>query len=123
MVPQGAAPQCRAVGSGQGSGVARRALERACKANDPAAASKALLAWAATEWPDSAPRSLGAVAARMEDGGGAVRELERGLYASEPVRWQGQALWGTLGRATARPGGTSDDRPPRRWLWAGPPLS
>ena len=61
--------------------------------DDAAAASRALLHWAAVRWPEQPPTSLEALAQRVGSGAAAVRELDQVLYA--PVRrpWQGRALW------------------------------
>jgi len=43
------------------------------------------------------PSSLGALAARLDQGGDAVRELDRALYAENgPRGWQGAPLWRQL---------------------------
>jgi hypothetical protein len=68
-----------------------RAIERACRANDPAAARQALTAWSAFRWPES---PAGAMETRL--GGVLGREiglLNRSLYASSAGAWQGAALW------------------------------
>ena len=58
------------------------------------AAIKALLQWAAARWPDAPPRSLGALAGRVDDETAKpVRELERVRYAPEKGEWTGQDLW------------------------------
>jgi hypothetical protein len=105
-----ARPTPAAVGYGtraQGSG-ARKALHRACEANDPRAAANALLDWARATWPDDAPRNLGSLSARLPGGGDQVRELERRLYAPETGTWDGASLWDAL-----RPGLASSGTPVR----------
>src|SRR5690606_38333697 len=47
------------------AGGASKRIRAACERNDPAAARSALLAWAAERFPESPPRSLGALAARL----------------------------------------------------------
>jgi hypothetical protein len=67
------------------------AVERACRANDPAAARRALAAWADHRWPGS-----GAEALERHCGGDFGREialLNRSLYAPGGADWQGTALW------------------------------
>jgi hypothetical protein len=83
------------------AGGALRAVRQACEDNDARAAARALLDWAAAEWPDNPPRNLGAVASRLEANAGAeVRRLDQSLYAPGGVVWDGAAL-GNAFRATA----------------------
>ncbi len=70
-----------------------RDLEQACMANDRDAATRALLNLGLIEWPDDAPRSLGALAARTEKGQAQIHALDRSLYAADSTDWQGAALW------------------------------
>jgi hypothetical protein len=77
-----------------GLGVARRQLQDACTRNDPAAAHRALLAWAQARWPDAgsgAWRELCAAcgpALRRE-----IEALDRALYGRQAQAWSGTALW------------------------------
>ena len=75
---------------------ARGALKRlrtACERNDAKAARTALLDWAAERFPGDAPRSLGALAARLPDeAAAAVLELDAVLYAPGGREWNGAAL-------------------------------
>jgi hypothetical protein len=74
-------------------GGALRTLRQACDDNDARAAAKALLDWAAAEWPDNPPRNLGSVASRLNnDAGAEVRRLDQSLYAPGGVTWDGAAL-------------------------------
>ena len=68
-------------------------LRQACRSADARAVRDGLLAWAATALPDP-PRSLGALAERMQDSGtrDAVLALERSLYGTQPVAWDSGAL-------------------------------
>lgn len=68
-------------------------LEQACRENDPQAAARALLQWAAANWPDDAPRNLGSLAQRLATGGQEIRELEQALYATGSQDWRGDLLW------------------------------
>ncbi len=70
-----------------------RDLEQACRANDRDAATRALLNLGHTYWPDDAPRSLGALAARIEKGQAQIHKLDRSLYAADNTDWQSAALW------------------------------
>jgi hypothetical protein len=73
---------------------ARKALQQACRAHDPAAARPALLAWAQAQWPQAAVLTL-AEAGRL--GGAALAEeieaLNRALYGEHRLAWQGDGLW------------------------------
>lgn len=79
----------------------RDAIYQACVDNDPAAAAKALLAWAQVAWSDAPPTNLAAVSARLLQRQGLaaaqsaeqVTQLERHLYASDADAWNGEALW------------------------------
>lgn len=74
----------------------RAALKKACEANDPHATAKALLEWAADEWPQQPPRNLGALAERLASGREEVRRLDQVLYSGAAGEWQGEALWDAL---------------------------
>ncbi len=71
----------------------RRALKNACTRADAQAAARALLDWAAATWPQQPPRSLGALAERVDRGADAIRELESTLYSAANNSWTGQPLW------------------------------
>lgn len=67
------------------------AVERACQADDPAAAKRALSAWASRRWPEA-----GADALVRHCGGPLGREVERlnrALYSSGGADWRGADLW------------------------------
>ncbi len=72
----------------------RAALERACAQGDAAAATAALLAWGASRWPESPPRSLGALAARSADTvfAAELALLDRALYAMQGDGWRSPGL-------------------------------
>ncbi|WP_207891819.1 BatD family protein [Thiogranum longum] len=74
----------------------RAALKAACEANNPHVAAKALLEWAALEWPEQPPRNLGALAQRLASGSEEVRRLDNILYGDGAEAWQGEALWNAL---------------------------
>lgn len=69
----------------------QRALERACRANDAAAARRALTLWASQHWPRGGSQDL---AQRV---GGALAEeigrLDRALYSPGGGDWSGTGLW------------------------------
>ena len=70
-----------------------RELEKACANNNPHAAAEALLKLGQAHWPDDPPRSLSALAARIETGQTPLRELDRSLYAADDSNWNGATLW------------------------------
>lgn len=72
---------------------ALRILEQACAADDPQAASRALICLAEAQWPDNPPRNLGALAARLKNGQSRILELDRNLYGGNNANWKGAALW------------------------------
>jgi len=74
----------------------RRELQKACEENNTQAAARALLDWAAGEWPDQPPRNLGALAHCVDQGADEVHELDKALYAAENSPWNGQALWSSF---------------------------
>jgi hypothetical protein len=69
-----------------------KAFKNACLSNDPHAARKNLLAWAASAWPANPPAGLNELSRRL--GGGALvealRQLDRACYAGDA--WQGASL-------------------------------
>ncbi|GMQ88535.1 MAG: BatD family protein [Gammaproteobacteria bacterium] len=71
----------------------RRKLQKACEQNNPQTAARALLDWAAGEWPDQPPRNLGALAHRIDKGADEIHGLDKALYAAGNSPWNGQALW------------------------------
>jgi hypothetical protein len=72
---------------------ARRRVSEAAAAGDAAAAAQALLAWGATVWPESPPRSLRAVAERCGgEAAPAIGALERVLYGAPGGAWDGEGL-------------------------------
>lgn len=86
-------PQPARLNDGQAAAQSRQSLRDACTGSDPQSASGALLAWAAATWPQQPPRSLGALAARVDQGGEHIRALEAALYGAEKQHWDGQPLW------------------------------
>ena len=71
-----------------------KAVQRACDADDPRAAARALVDWAGHFWPDRPTRALGEIATRLPDeAAAAVEALNRHLYgAAAGEAWQGEAL-------------------------------
>jgi hypothetical protein len=80
----------------------------ACRRNDAQSARGALLAWAAAVWPESPPRSLGALSRRIADDeiGPLLLQLGRALYRGAP--WDGAALAAAIKELPPRGGATSD---------------
>ncbi|MEN8205819.1 MAG: BatD family protein [Pseudomonadota bacterium] len=71
----------------------RAAVQQACQDNNPAAAAKAMLLWAAATWPDDPPRNLGALMRRMSTGVNELQLLEQAHYGAAGDSWRGEALW------------------------------
>lgn len=89
---------------------ALREVERACTRNDAAAAKDALLAWAATRWPEAPARSLGDIARRGDaDLAAQVRELDAFLYGRAAGAWSGAGLWRALRAAADRDPGMATE--------------
>ena len=66
---------------------------KAARAGDASGVKQALLQWAAIEWPDDAPRSLGALAERVTpDLAGELRRLSSLSYGPRPGEFDGEAL-------------------------------
>ena len=70
-----------------------KAARKAARAGDGAGVRKALLDWAALEWPDAAPRSIGALAARVAAPlSDELRNLSSSAYGPNGSDWDGDAL-------------------------------
>ena len=66
---------------------------KAARAGDGEGVKQALLQWAAIEWPDSAPRSLGALADRVSaDLAAELRRFSSLSYGPRPGEFDGEAL-------------------------------
>jgi len=95
----------------------RKALKQACLADDLALANQALLGWAQLLWPEDPPRSLLAVADRLEDTH-ARAELEaadRASFGEHTDAWRGASFWESMNRAL------STTKPSKRVGVAGKP--
>lgn len=84
---------------GQSLAAAYRAVETACKGNDPRAVRVALLSWARARWSDQPPQGLIELAVRL--GGGAdaqelLMSIDRAIYANAESVWDGAAAWAGL---------------------------
>jgi hypothetical protein len=103
------------------AGEARRALQEACAANDARSAARAMLDWAAAEWPDSPPRNLGSIASRLKSGAAEVRRLDQSLYAPGGAVWDGAPLWNLfrdgMDRKPAEPASTAGGLAPLYPEW------
>jgi BatD DUF11 like domain len=97
----------------------RRALQNACARGDAQTASRALLDWAAASWPNQPPRSLGALARRVDRGAETIRELEIILYSNTSKDWNGQALWEVFAQGLKAPHKAAGNRPAKN---SAPPL-
>ncbi|MCG6967471.1 MAG: BatD family protein [Chromatiaceae bacterium] len=72
-------------------------LEQACRDNDPAAARRALLAWAAARWPEDPPQRLDVLAQRLgEQAMPLLADLDQRLYSDAGQPWDGMATWARL---------------------------
>jgi len=70
-----------------------RAVQRACKGNDPQAAKQALLLWARLYWPEQAPASLADVAAQSDPQlRRRIIQLNQCLYGQDQQDWLGDEL-------------------------------
>ena len=81
--------------SGQRPAAARKAVQQACDTNDAKATRDALLNWAMINPAWSSVRSLGELAACINDEKAtqAIRELDQRLYAQTLDDWSGSACW------------------------------
>jgi len=77
---------------------ARSQFRMACRNNDPQAARRGLLEWAATRWPVEPPVGLDGLARRLGDPRitEALANLDRALYRPSAGQWDGQALAAVL---------------------------
>ena len=82
---------------------ARRRVLDACRDAAPRAARDALLDWAGLAWPESSPRDLIALAARVRDEAlaRAILDLDRSLWSAGDTGWDGQSLAASLPRELA----------------------
>ncbi len=72
----------------------RQSFQRACKANDPQAAARRLLAWARAERSDIGPLTLPRLAGLLNDQTlvDEIRELDKVLYRGNRSDWSGQSM-------------------------------
>lgn len=84
---------------------ARAGFRSACRANDPRAARRCLLEWAASHWRDEPPVGLDGLARRLGDPRitAALSDLDRALYRSTTMQWDGAALAAVLKDLPAPP--------------------
>ena len=73
-------------------------LKAACDNNDAAAAKQALVSWVQAAWPESKSSSLNDLSNKLEDPSinQSFGELNKVLYASERVSWDGQRFWDSI---------------------------
>jgi hypothetical protein len=70
-----------------------KAARKAARAGDGAGVRKALLDWAALEWPDASPRSIGELAARVAAPlSDELKNLSSSAYGPNGGDWDGDAL-------------------------------
>ena len=97
-------------GPPRNTAAARRRVQEACRAASPRAARDALLDWAGAAWPESPPRDLVDLAARVGDDpcagepfAKAILALDRALWSAEDGRWTGESLAARLPREIGQP--------------------
>ena len=73
---------------------ARRRVLDACRDADSRAARDALLYWSALVWPESPPRDLIALAARIHEEplAEAILDVDKALWSARDTGWTGQSL-------------------------------
>jgi hypothetical protein len=70
-----------------------RVARKAALAQDAAGVRHALLDWAALQWPERAPRSIGELSARVSEPlAGELRKLSRASYGNPAATWDGTEL-------------------------------
>ncbi|MFT4584210.1 MAG: hypothetical protein ACI915_000636 [Gammaproteobacteria bacterium] len=85
---------------------ARRDVEGACKANDPASAKRTLIAWSRIQFDEGSINSLGEVARRVSGPLNVeIRLLDRHLYGTESGEWDSLALQEAFKHADTLHGG------------------
>ncbi len=89
---QSAPPASPALAARLPAGKALSALQHACRDNDPQAARRHLLDWAASFWPQSPPCGLHAIALRLADARFTepLQQLDRACYTG--AAWHGDSL-------------------------------
>jgi hypothetical protein len=70
-----------------------KALERACRANDPAAARLALVEWAGLRWPGCLSPAEELARRGSAELSREISLLDRSLYGRGTGQWQGAGLW------------------------------
>ena len=100
----------------------RRRVLDACRDASPRAARDALLDWAVAAWPESPPRDLVALAARVRGGpfaaasfpdfARAILTLDRALWSAEGGAWTGESLAARLPREIGPPARRDDTAAP-----------
>lgn len=94
-----------------------KTARKAALVGDAAALRAALLEWGRLQWPDDAPRSLGALAARVSDPlSGELKNLSKASYGPEDGDWDrdamAKALRSIVIRKDAADSHSSDSLPP-----------
>jgi hypothetical protein len=84
-----------------------RAIEAACRGDDPREIREALLAWASSQWPLSPPRTLGQIAAQVDEPlRAALLALDAQIYGNTPSTIAGAAIavaWRTHQNTSRKP--------------------
>jgi BatD DUF11 like domain len=73
----------------------RTALQKACQQKDLAKVQHLLLEWAAIQWPDNPPRTLGALQRSINNAEFAegLKSLQAALYSKQSTDWSGEDFW------------------------------
>lgn len=76
-----------------------KAARKAARSGDAHGVKQAMLAWGRLQWPEDVPRSIGALAERLElPLADELRKLSRASYGQDGVAWDGAALAAALRR-------------------------
>ncbi len=91
-----------------------RAARKSAIENDAGGVRAAMLEWAKLEWPESPPRSIGALAARVaEPAAGELMKLSQASYGPQEAAINGEALASAVRSIRAKPAsGTADSADP-----------
>jgi hypothetical protein len=88
-----------------------KAARKAARDGDEAGVKLALLEWAALEWPDDAPRSIGLLSQRVsEDLASELNKMSRLSYGPNPGDFDGEALAKAIRSFSVIKDETSDNR-------------
>lgn len=77
---------------------AMKQLKKACENNDASDARQALIFWAQAAWPELKVTSLNGIAKELQDStlNQSLSELNKVLYASDEISWDGNKFWSVI---------------------------